>query len=89
MAIFAWTSLQKAVREGCRYAITYQTGGGGEDEAIKAPEYDTHRRGFKCPGKHSGGKGPRLFLALSHPAQRIVHLSAERHQPIGDSCVFL
>ncbi len=36
MAIFAWTSLQNAVREGCRYAITYQTGGGGQDAAIKA-----------------------------------------------------
>src|SRR5438874_2265550 len=37
MAIFAWTSLQNAVREGCRYAITYQTGGGGQDAAAATP----------------------------------------------------
>lgn len=36
LAIFAWSSLQNAVREGCRYAITYQTGPGGQDAAIKA-----------------------------------------------------
>jgi Flp pilus assembly protein TadG len=36
MAIFIWSSLQNAVREGCRYAITYQTGGSGQDAAIKA-----------------------------------------------------
>jgi Flp pilus assembly protein TadG len=36
LALFAWTSLQNAVREGCRYAITYQSGAGGQDAAIKA-----------------------------------------------------
>jgi len=38
MAIFVLTTLQNAVREGCRYAITYQTGFGGatgQDASIK------------------------------------------------------
>src|SRR4051812_6222325 len=38
MAIFIMTTLQNAVREGCRYAITYQTGAGGatgQDASIK------------------------------------------------------
>src|SRR3954451_14259000 len=38
MAIFVLTTLQNAVREGCRYAITYQTGFGGatgQDQSIK------------------------------------------------------
>src|SRR4051794_35796336 len=38
MAIFVLTTLQNAVREGCRYAITYQTGfggGTGQDASIR------------------------------------------------------
>ena len=38
MAIFISTTLQNAVREGCRYAITFQTGAGGgvgQDASIK------------------------------------------------------
>jgi Flp pilus assembly protein TadG len=35
-AIFSWTTLQNAVREGCRYAITFQTNGGqGQDASIE------------------------------------------------------
>jgi Flp pilus assembly protein TadG len=35
LIIFRWSTLQNAVREGCRYAITYQTGAGGQDAAIE------------------------------------------------------
>jgi Flp pilus assembly protein TadG len=36
LSIYRWTTLQNAVREGCRYAITYQTSGGlGQDQSIK------------------------------------------------------
>jgi Flp pilus assembly protein TadG len=36
-AIYKWTTLQNAVREGCRYAITFQTAtGSGQDASIKA-----------------------------------------------------
>lgn len=35
MALFRWTTLQNAVREGCRYAITFQTGSSGQDTAIR------------------------------------------------------
>jgi len=45
MAIFAWASLQNAVREGCRYATTYQTGDGGQDAAIQAV-VQQHSMGF-------------------------------------------
>jgi Flp pilus assembly protein TadG len=37
LALFSWSTLQNAVREGCRYAITYQTGvvtGQGQDANI-------------------------------------------------------
>ena len=35
-AIYKWTTLQNAVREGCRYAITFQTATGlGQDASIK------------------------------------------------------
>jgi len=37
LALFRWTTLQNAVREGCRYAITFQTGATGhQDTAIEA-----------------------------------------------------
>ena len=37
MLFFRWATLQNAVREGCRYAITFQTSGGsGQDASIEA-----------------------------------------------------
>jgi Flp pilus assembly protein TadG len=34
-ALFSWSTIQNAVREGCRYAITFQTNGGqGQDASI-------------------------------------------------------
>jgi Flp pilus assembly protein TadG len=34
--MFQWSTMQNAVREGCRYAITFQTSGGlGQDASIK------------------------------------------------------
>ena len=36
MAIFVRATLQSAVREGVRYAVTYQTSGGCQDASIKA-----------------------------------------------------
>lgn len=36
LMIFRWTTLQNAVREGCRYAITFSTSGGqGQDASIE------------------------------------------------------
>ena len=36
LVIFRWTTLQNAVREGCRYAVTFQRiGGSGQDTSIK------------------------------------------------------
>lgn len=35
LAIFIQNTLRNAVREGVRYAITQQTGGGGQDASIK------------------------------------------------------
>ncbi len=36
-ALFSWSTLQNAVREGCRYAITFQTSGSlGQDASIEA-----------------------------------------------------
>src|SRR5579872_2320831 len=35
-ALFSWSTIQNAVREGCRYAITFQTSGGlGQDASIE------------------------------------------------------
>src|SRR5437868_11270462 len=34
-AIYRWTTLQNAVREGCRYAITFQAPSGSQDTDIK------------------------------------------------------
>jgi len=35
-ALFSWTTIQNAVREGCRYAITFQTNGGqGQDASVE------------------------------------------------------
>src|SRR5580700_5878521 len=35
-ALFSWTTIQNAVREGCRYAITFQTSGSlGQDASIE------------------------------------------------------
>lgn len=36
LALFRWSTIQNAVREGCRYAITFQTSGGGQDASIEA-----------------------------------------------------
>lgn len=37
LLLFRWATLQEAVREGCRYAITFQTGTGlGQDASIEA-----------------------------------------------------
>jgi Flp pilus assembly protein TadG len=37
LLLFRWATLQNAVREGCRYAITFQTGNGlGQDASIEA-----------------------------------------------------
>ena len=37
LALFRWSTLQNAVREGCRYAVTFQTQSGmGQDASIKA-----------------------------------------------------
>ena len=36
MMIYRWSTLQNAIREGCRYAITFQTSGGlGQDASIE------------------------------------------------------
>ncbi len=36
MMLFRWSTLQNAVREGCRYAITYQTqGAAGQDASVE------------------------------------------------------
>lgn len=36
LVMFRWSTIQNAVREGCRYAITYQTtGGSGQDASIE------------------------------------------------------
>jgi Flp pilus assembly protein TadG len=36
LVMFRWSTIQNAVREGCRYAITYQTSGGsGQDASIE------------------------------------------------------
>jgi TadE-like protein len=35
---FRWATLQNAVREGCRYAITFQSSNGqGQDASVEAP----------------------------------------------------
>jgi len=34
-AIYRWTTLQNAVREGCRYAITFQAPSGHQDTDVK------------------------------------------------------
>lgn len=38
LVIFRWSTMQNAVREGCRYAITFQTtsSGTGQDASIKS-----------------------------------------------------
>jgi len=37
LLLFRWSTLENAVREGCRYAITFQTSGGnGQDASIEA-----------------------------------------------------
>jgi Flp pilus assembly protein TadG len=37
LVIFRWSTMQNAIREGCRYAITFQTTtGSGQDASIKA-----------------------------------------------------
>ncbi len=37
LVLFRWSTIQNAVREGCRYAITFQTASGqGQDASIKA-----------------------------------------------------
>ncbi len=37
LVLFRWTTMQNAVREGCRYAITFQTAAGsGQDASIQA-----------------------------------------------------
>jgi Flp pilus assembly protein TadG len=37
LLLFRWATLQNAVREGCRYAITFQTANGqGQDASIEA-----------------------------------------------------
>lgn len=37
LLMFRWSTLQNAVREGCRYAITFQTSGSnGQDASIEA-----------------------------------------------------
>ena len=36
MMLFRWTTLQNAVREGCRYAVTFQTrNGAGQDASVE------------------------------------------------------
>src|ERR1700704_169893 len=36
MMLFRWSTLQNAVREGCRYAVTFQTNGGaGQDASVE------------------------------------------------------
>jgi len=36
LLLFRWSTLENAVREGCRYAITFQTSGGnGQDASIE------------------------------------------------------
>src|ERR1700729_373142 len=37
LLLFRWATLQEAVREGCRYAITFQTATGkGQDVSVEA-----------------------------------------------------
>jgi Flp pilus assembly protein TadG len=45
LALFIQNTLQGAVREGVRFAITQQTGGGGQDAAIKT-QVETFAMGF-------------------------------------------
>jgi Flp pilus assembly protein TadG len=37
MMLFRWSTLQNAVREGCRYAVTFQTqGASGQDASVES-----------------------------------------------------
>src|SRR5580698_11578084 len=45
LGIFIQNSLREAVREGVRFAITQQTGAGGQDAAIKA-QAESYSMGF-------------------------------------------
>jgi Flp pilus assembly protein TadG len=46
LMIFRWTTVQNAVREGCRYAVTFQTNAGGHQDASIEATVQSFAMGF-------------------------------------------
>ena len=46
LMIFRWTTLQNAVREGTRYAVTFQTNGSTGQDASIEQQVETYSMGF-------------------------------------------
>ena len=59
MALFTWNTLQNAVREGTRYAITYQTDGSGHQVASIKNTVSTWAMGLVQAGSTSAS-GPGI-----------------------------
>lgn len=65
LAIFIQNTLRNAVREGVRFAITQQTGAGGQDAAIKAV-VKTNSMGFLTDADLTATPTPKATITITY-----------------------
>jgi hypothetical protein len=65
LAVFIQNTLRNAVREGVRFAITQQTGAGGQDAAIKA-YVESNSMGFLNDADLNATPTPKATLTITY-----------------------
>jgi len=65
LAVFIQNTLRNAVREGVRFAITQQTGAGGQDAAIKTT-VKNNSMGFLNDSDLSASPTPKATITISY-----------------------
>jgi Flp pilus assembly protein TadG len=85
LAIFIQNTLRNAVREGVRYAITQQTGGSGQDAAIKAV-VENNSMGFFNEGDLTSSP-PKSTFTITYYDQSLAAVNGVGSNKAGNICV--
>lgn len=74
--IFRWTTLQNAVREGCRYAVTFQVDSSGHQDTSIEDQVTTYAMGMV----HASDNPQTIFVTYYNPNTLAV-ISSGGNQP--------
>ena len=86
LAIFLQNTLRNAVREGVRYAVTQQTGGGGQDAAIMTV-VEQNSMGFLNSSSLSASPPTATITIQYYNPTTLVAVSGSGSNAQGNICV--